>query len=55
MSNSQPDGSANGLIGEFIFSPDFLLRMGVHLDGETQDGKGIQEVAFSVVDRRRTR
>ncbi len=50
VSNSQPDGSANGLVGDFIFSPDFLLRMAVHLEGETEDGKGIQEVAFSVED-----
>jgi len=50
VSNSQVDGSANGLVGDFIFSPDFLLRVAAHLDGETKDGAGIQEVAFSVED-----
>ncbi|HMN63248.1 MAG TPA: hypothetical protein PJ988_22970 [Anaerolinea sp.] len=50
VSNSQVDGSANGLVGDFIYSPDFLLRVAAHIDGETKDGAGIQEVAFSVED-----
>jgi hypothetical protein len=38
------------LDGKFTFSADFLLRMAIYLDGETQDGKGIQEVKFTVQD-----
>ncbi len=51
VSNSQPDGSQDGLSGDFIFSSDFLLRMAIHLNGESQDGKGIQDVNFSVEDK----
>ena len=50
VSNSQPDGSADRLIGDFIYSPDFLLRLAVRVEDTDNDGDGIKEVVFTVVD-----
>ncbi len=52
VSNSQPDGSANGLTAEFIYSPEFLLRLAVRVDGGSSDGEGVKQVVFTVVDKK---
>jgi hypothetical protein len=50
VSNSQVDGTPNGLQGKVHFSPTYLMRMEVYDPNGSKDGDGIKRVTFTISD-----
>jgi hypothetical protein len=48
VSNSQPDGTPNGLIAKLITSPNYLMSFQVYAPDGSKDGDGIKQVTFTI-------
>jgi hypothetical protein len=48
VSNSQPDGTPNGLIAQVILSSSYLMSFQVYEPDGSKDGDGIERVTFTV-------
>ena len=48
VSNSQVEGTPNGLAGKVILSPTYLLRFDVRIKGKPHNGDGIKKVTFTI-------